>query len=76
MNQSEAKFRNVQTVDGVDSPEKIPNVLEIRGGKVVLKEDGAIPVFDLPDGTEVNICIHSQLRELYADYLILRHFGA
>lgn len=63
-------------VKGINWSTQLPNQLEIRGGKIVLKKDGAMPTFDLPDGTEVSLCDRTSLCQMIDESMLYRHRGA
>ncbi len=54
----------------------LPKQLEIRGGRLVMRESGKTPTFDIADGTIVNLIPRPTAVRMFDDSLMLLNLGA
>ncbi len=66
-------YAPAKIVKGLNWGNELPNQMIILGGKLILKDSGKTPTFDLPDGTEVNIVPHDACKRIMDDSMLLRN---
>jgi hypothetical protein len=56
--------------------EDLPKQLEIRGGRLVMRESGKTPTFDIADGTIVNLLPRAEAVRMLDNSIMIQSLGA